>query len=94
MTKTKHTPGPWVTGSWSVGVEGDFADHHNYCEIAEIRQHSLIGSDEATANAHLIAAAPDLYEALERLCNACAGWDVDDLIKDGRAALAKARGET
>jgi hypothetical protein len=39
------------------------------------------------ANAHLIAAAPDLYEALVEMCN----WH--GITDKARAALAKARGD-
>lgn len=50
------------------------------------------------ANAHLIAAAPDLYEALERCLNFIENTESEfgDLLPSGdvaRAALAKARGE-
>ena len=58
--------------------------------LAEVRD---CGSGDVRANAHLIAAAPDLYAALEM----AQLW----LSVDGRfdmqginAALAKARGET
>lgn len=51
--------------------------------------------DECAANARLIAAAPDLYEALEDLFNRCIVElaDAEDLEEIGRAraALAKAR---
>jgi hypothetical protein len=46
-------------------------------------------------NAHLIAAAPELYEALERVCDTY-GFDssTDSSIwQEAFAALAKARGE-
>ncbi len=53
------------------------------------------------ADAHLIAAAPDLYEALHLAMEWITGWDTgftyDDEWPDDeakiRAALAKARGE-
>jgi hypothetical protein len=48
-------------------------------------------------NARLIAAAPELLEALERICRAqerCAGDNpLDGVIDDARAALAKAKGD-
>jgi hypothetical protein len=61
--------------------------------------------DEANANAHLIAAAPDLFEALEDLAGLARAamldanrggceYEVDGELADARAALAKARGET
>ena len=48
--------------------------------------------DELKANAHLIAAAPELYEALERVVRIS---DRDHVAwNEAKAALAKARGET
>jgi hypothetical protein len=54
---------------------------------------------EKQANARLIAAAPDLLDALRELTIAAeaAGWDVDadnaPILKAARAALAKATGD-
>jgi hypothetical protein len=53
------------------------------------------------ADANLIAAAPDLYDALRRLmsyadspCGGCGNWVAPDLVFDAaRAALSKANGE-
>ena len=58
---SKHTPGPWVSknvgtampGGWYVGC-----DDYPVCEI-------LDEYPEAEANAHLIAAAPNMLGALE-----------------------------
>lgn len=59
------------------------------------------GFEEAVANAHLIAAAPDLYEALVKCLTQLEilvperGRVHDELMAllDAKAALAKARGE-
>lgn len=50
---------------------------------------------QGEANAHLIAAAPDLYEALENAVAALESWNVSPIggLPKMRAALAKARGE-
>ena len=55
-----------------------------------------IGADEVIANAHLIAAAPDLLEALERLVDSVSGLSagVASISRDARAAIAKARGQS
>ena len=54
--------------------------------------------EAAEANARLIAAAPDLLEALENLCRYTAG-KIPHLsqvpeYRDARAAITKAKGET
>jgi hypothetical protein len=48
---------------------------------------------EEAANAHLIASAPDLLEALEVMVSSDSWYQGAHLIK-ARAAIAKARGET
>lgn len=54
------TPGPWELDG---GVVRGWTDDHKrpICEIYR----ELRASDETIANAHLIAAAPELFEALQ-----------------------------
>lgn len=104
------TPGPWpLTRSgdgkrYVVGdglVEADPGKANGY-EIAEVYSDDCDG-DLAEANARLISAAPELYEALEAEfadLEQDIRWamdsDLDALIKRrerAEAALAKARGE-
>lgn len=50
--------------------------------------------DSELANAHLLAAAPDLLEALERLVSDDHAVYLNPMaIDDARAALKKARGQ-
>lgn len=80
----QHTPGPWVTGAIAWGQYA--VDGANGEEVT-----SWI--DEA--DALLIAAAPELLEALvDSLCalEVC-GRDFDHVMGKARAAIAKARGE-
>lgn len=52
--------------------------------------------DVQAADARLISAAPDLYEALQEIVDAAdgTGWDqLDATFTRARAALKKARGE-
>ena len=60
-TKTKHTDGPWlistIEGEDNIMV-GGYSDGSNI--VADIRTHHK----EHEANAHLIASAPEMYEAL------------------------------
>ena len=55
------------------------------------------GAEVAKANAHLIAAAPDLYEALDEILGDFAAHSLDSdssSLSLARAALNKARGES
>ncbi|MFT8541408.1 hypothetical protein [Acetobacter sp.] len=97
MDKPKFTKGPWVSsplGPWIVETKDEI-------EIADISVSSLVN---ATANCHLIAAAPELYEALERILHGLQslkenseGGQFSPCLGDAEniacATLAKARGE-
>lgn len=103
----KFTPGPWHVGKKDHPV-GYFPVYARtgvtkISRIAKTDSHEVgfgISEAEQRANAHLIAAAPDLYEALNRIYNKLLISDRDGEShiseKDGemaRTALAKARGE-
>lgn len=106
-TQPKFTPGPWVVCSVEgddsiVSAEQDRAamPHEEPSIIGEI---DLAGDgidvDVGMSNAHLIAAAPTMYAACE-LVEKYLDPDYDgpcpspdELLRDVRAALAKARGE-
>lgn len=101
----------YLIDAWKRGADSD--DYAS--EIAALRQaikdtalqkltdiHQEIEADEQAANTHLIAAAPDLLEALQALV---AGLDATNWSSwqttahfsqqhdDARAAIAKATGE-
>jgi len=101
-----HTPGPWkvfefanyqgdpdLVGAW-IGTDDLL--------VAEARGAAVIGGfrhEEHTANACLIAAAPDLLEALKALLGhderdaGCVPSDAHlDAQNDARAAIAQAVG--
>jgi len=61
MSKAKHTKGPWV----AVELPTVFAVKSSDGNIASIQRGS--NPDQKQANARLIAAAPDLLDALQRL---------------------------
>lgn len=107
MSETKFTPGPWLT-AWSDTHAGQIATIHGIRDElghvcwAEIWSPIWPESPTQSANAHLIAAAPDLYAALS---NFVEGWETGDggpvtveriaeAHKQACAALAKARGES
>lgn len=118
MTYHKHTPGPWTaeTVKTSCGVchrVGPFPSPEWMCRKKP--SHACIyddypagsGTSELVANAHLIAAAPEMYEALAnheiRLRHCSKNIEDEypiwagDLLKMADAALAvlsKARGES
>ena len=87
----KWTPGPWrVLNDEAIKVA---SSDGSLATVTHIHLRGRRDTSEVEANAHLIAAAPDLYAALEM----AQLW----LSVDGRfdmqginAALAKARGET
>lgn len=61
MNEFKGTPGPWETNGEIVRAKGSKT-------VADILEQDLYNKDiEAMANAHLIAAAPELLEALEKM---------------------------
>lgn len=104
MSEPKFTKGPWQTIniSWEYSVITD----EDAARIAQVFIRDEV--DEETqdkfeeikdANANLIAAAPDMYEALECACDQyCIGYTGNGLVKCEdciiRKALRKARGET
>lgn len=88
MSTTSHTAGPWkaVAGlyNWNVTTSAK-PRTFNICTINADRA-------EDEANAHLIAAAPDLLAALQTI-DANAAESVEFIRRVARAALAKAKGQ-
>ena len=63
--------------------------------VAECDAENVAGGYERNeANAHLIAAAPDLYQALRDTVAAAGGIHSDNVPESARLALAKAEGRT
>jgi hypothetical protein len=104
-----HTPGPWCVAGTDPNLQPVVSTVKGDLELVTCWHH-CIGSMEAQAhaNARLIAAAPDLLEALRKLTdNAVAARgcglndDADgivssalfDAIMQARAALSRATGE-
>lgn len=99
-----HTPGPWrVTGPGYIGstTNGYIPIITPYTDRANRDKHGG-ATPEAMANAHLIATAPELLEALEAaiaLFNEPtrnpSGYPIGEpsWCPGARAAIAKARGE-
>jgi hypothetical protein len=94
----KHTPGPWINCGQNpcYGPDAYFtvgAINGSSVASAMIKQRTganthLPERDEAEANAKLIAAAPDMAEALHAIVYGTGAWTT--LIENAVAALAKA----
>ena len=91
-TNAKHTPGPW---QFSPGH-----DPHNQAQIYgdDGKTLAVTFSDEGSANARLIAAAPDLlfalYACLAELVDVvnAEGGDESEAMRQARAAILQAEG--
>ena len=99
MTEKRWTPGPWVVAWNSVY---DMEGNREFPEFMRAGKQICRPCDKRastyknwSANAHLIAAAPDLVEALDKL----RVWALDnhtvptDIVADVEYALGKAYGE-
>lgn len=86
-----HTPGPWrVDPSYAADVQSGDGALEIACTHPEILTDGKApGFEECCANARLIAAAPDLLEALQYLVLLGGG----DCLEPARAAIARATGE-
>lgn len=110
---SKHTKGPWVVEDWDFR-EPDGCVINSGMQVVAINGSVKNGvkcaiyaatedgdSEEMEANLHLIAAAPELLDALERLKTEIILSDVDmdyidshfgKWIKNAELAIAKAKG--
>lgn len=107
MTEPKFTKGPWVARD----LETKTAILANDCMIAEAHSYGAFRQSEGApdrairrANARLIAAAPNLYEALKKIAafddeqgnaylkahGSYGGFDEPGSVQIARNALAKA----
>lgn len=85
----KHTPGPWSV----VEMDDTFIKSSTGYVIRIPNTGCYKSGDEFKANSHLIAAAPDLLEALEELVRQADTFGCEGLFWDmARAAIAKAKG--
>lgn len=82
----KHTPGPWL-----IEKDGS-AEHRNKANVIRGADGTMIVYGQANdADARLIAAAPDLLDALQVMLDA-AQHDITQECDIARAAIAKAIG--
>lgn len=97
--------GGWTPGPWSVFNSGEWPGIDDGDGKVTIVRYGLDGADdggirgrgprESMANASLIAAAPDLYEALKEATAFYEHMEGSDnpVAEKFRAALSKARGQ-
>ena len=98
-----HTPGPWLVNfeqnkfdsrhSKVQVVDGSSASLNNGglpLVLANVNAMPFNDESEPLANAHLIASAPDLLAALERLAHPMAD---DEDLDYAREVIAKAKGQ-
>jgi hypothetical protein len=97
-----HTPGPWRIGKSGAGIAAVYPkDARRHAPICFLGSGTIDDTEDfsnAEANAHLIAAAPDLLEAseqAERELARVADKEPQAVIAlvAVRAAIAKANGE-
>lgn len=105
MSGVKHTPGPWVVDPHHAGDVQDamgreIGSTYQAANLGE--EWSIMGdipwdAETMAANARLIAAAPDLLEALESLVEHTNGISLPvtaHMMRNrARDAIARARGE-
>ena len=102
MNNAKHTPGPWVIlkgydGTVEVSASRPYRINNISAGtplICDVYQHPKFDGFSSQANANLIAAAPELLEALELISRYIEPTAVDaaSMQKVARAAIAKATG--
>ena len=91
---SKHTPGPWRlndnTKYWKTNIFSITVRKHGVSSstVANVPARATIPVSEAWANARLIAAAPDLLEAVKAALS-----DDQPYIEKCKAAIAKATGK-
>jgi hypothetical protein len=81
----KHTPGPWSV-QYNDGMSADIVGAHERVAIT-------YATENQSHNARLIAAAPEMYEALQAII-AAKEEGFPEALQMGRTAIAKAEGRS
>ena len=99
-----YTKGNWTIKETSASITDPLFSHTDITSGGiRIAVAVGIGSDESRANASLIAAAPDMYEALKEIKEYCAEYAEENglednapmwaFISDAQSAIFKAEGK-
>jgi hypothetical protein len=94
MANIKHTLGPWKC-DWSIQVGGNIKSGW---QVFDSNETELVidipDSEEAEANAQLIAAAPELLDACQKALSLLKALEVrGDSVRFLEQAIAKATGK-
>lgn len=107
MSEAKFTKGKWFIEKdanwnddcWAISAkrDSDGSVHHCFAEVVYKMEHEE-KNEELEANAHLIAAAPDIYHSLKEIVDDARDYEsrggkLPSWVKSAEDALAKARGE-
>ena len=93
----KHTPGPWAHHNTPTPFIYVNAGGLPICQIYTSTAHGQ-SMGEQFANARLIAAAPELLEALQKMLPELRGLSIvsdtaAEMLREAEAAIAKSTGE-
>ena len=101
MKETKFTKGPWEVKNTHIycDVGPVTAGHHSMIDV-QLNRYIGEDKDNEVANANLIAAAPELYEALVtasaiyQIIIDMGRTEYKELLDQANSVLSKARGES
>jgi hypothetical protein len=91
MPEFKHTPGPWVLNRHGAIVGGEFHQYTNgsaQSQLAMATGGNGISDEERKANSFLIAASPELLDALRELL-ICVELENTEGVEEGRIEAAQ-----
>ena len=97
--ETRYTPGPWVISKHCSTLVESSKGCRSICSAGGYSSNVTIELGTNEANANLIAAAPDLLEALERTLSWLTSYpgggtlEPDGVYEQARKAIANAKGE-
>jgi len=99
--ETKFTKGEWFTEDYSTLLNVSAKGSGSICDVDTdyiTDEYVIDPTEEQRANAHLIAAAPDMYELLEGISLEARsfvdrGGKATTWLRDAESLLSKARGE-
>ena len=85
-----HTPGPWIATPTTGNPSNPYTARMDIVATSGEWNPAFVAGDILPEDARLIAAAPDLLSALERLAHPMAD---DDDLDYARDVIAKAKGQ-